>query len=149
MFGQVLSWGYIKVHQLGLHQGAQPQQEGFFPDFEAQIPPAAIFPVYTVFRTMTCSITYTYIVMYHICTDKHTLPHIKDIRNPHTEVSTLGWLKFTELQYIYYSHSYELQYTVMHSRIAWQLTRANYPRTKIFSKTRHMKSRFLQYSQCT
>ena len=27
--GQVLSWGYIKVHQLGLHQGAQPWQEGF------------------------------------------------------------------------------------------------------------------------
>ena len=37
MFGRVKS---------GLHQGvAQLQQEGFPPDFDAQIPPAAIFSV--------------------------------------------------------------------------------------------------------
>ena len=36
--GQVLSWGYIRVHQLRLHQGAQPHQEGF-PRLWDPIPP--------------------------------------------------------------------------------------------------------------
>ena len=44
MFGQVLSGGYIRQ----LLRQSTLQQEDFFPDFEAQITPAAILPVNTV-----------------------------------------------------------------------------------------------------